>query len=110
MADKDRQVHFRLSADERDLIEWQMSLAETDNMSAFLRKMAIDGMIIKLNLPEIQELLHQLRRVNANINQIAKRLHQTGRIYDTDLEEILEYQKQTKAGLNEILTRLSKLK
>lgn len=66
-------------------------------------------MVIKLNLPEIQELLRHLRRANANINQIAKHLHQTGRIYDTDLEEILGYQKQTKDGLNEILSRLSKL-
>lgn len=106
---KERQINLRLSSEELELIQKQMELAGTDNMSAFLRKMAIDGMVIKLNMPEIQELLHHLRRANANINQIAKHLHQTGRIYDTDLEEILEYQKQTKDGLSEILTRLSKL-
>ena len=52
-------------------------------------------------------LLRQLRRANANINQIAKRLHETGRIYDTDLEEILGYQRETNKVLNEILARLS---
>jgi len=109
MARKERRLELRLSNEEYDLIQQQMEMCGMDNMSAFVRKMAIDGMVIKLNMPELQELLHLLRRVNANINQITKRLHETGRIYDTDLEEILGYQKLTKDGLNEILTRLSKL-
>ena len=58
---KERQINIRLSSEELDLIQQQMALAGTDNMSAFLRKMAIDGMIIKLNMPEIQDLLHYLR-------------------------------------------------
>ncbi len=109
MARKERRLELRLSDSEYDLIQQQMALCGTDNMSAFVRKMAIDGMVIKLDMPEVQDLLHQLRRANANINQIAKRLHETGRIYDTDLEEILGYQKETTQGLNEILTRLSRL-
>lgn len=55
-------------------------------------------------------MLHLLRRANANINQIARHLHDTGRIYDTDLEEILGFQKETAARLNDILTKLSALK
>ena len=55
-------------------------------------------------------MLHLLRRANANINQIARHLHDTGRIYDTDLEEILGFQKETTARLNDILTKLSTLK
>ena len=61
-------------------------------------------------VPEIQEMLHLLRRANANINQIARHLHDTGRIYDTDLEEILGFQKETATRLNDILTKLSALK
>ncbi len=61
-------------------------------------------------MPEIREMLHLLRRANANINQIARHLHDTGRIYDTDLEEILGFQKETAARLNDILTKLSALK
>lgn len=106
---KERRLELRLSAEEYDLIQRQMSLCGTDNMSAFIRKMAIDGMVIKLDMPQVQELLRLLRRANANINQITKRLHETGRIYDTDLEEILGYQKQTGEALNEILTKLSLL-
>ena len=57
----------------------------------------------------IREMLKLLRRANANINQIAKHLHETGRVYDTDLEEILGYQKEIYKGQNELLTRLVKL-
>ena len=110
MADtKDISMHFWVSQEEYDLILKNMALSGSTNLSAFLRKMAIDGMVIKLDMPEIKELLKLLRRANANINQIAKHLHETGRVYDTDLEEILEYQKEIYKGQNEILTRLSKL-
>ena len=110
MADtKDISMHFWASQEEYDLILKNMALAGNTNLSAFLRKMAIDGMVIKLDMPEIKELLKLLRRANANINQIAKHLHETGRVYDTDLEEILDYQKEIYKGQNELLTKLSKL-
>ena len=110
MADtKDISMHFFVSQAEFDLIEQNMALSGNTNLSAFLRKMAIDGMVIRLDLPEIREMLKLLRRANANINQIAKHLHESGRIYDTDLEEILGYQKEIYKGQNELLTRLAKL-
>ena len=102
-------MHFWASQEEYDLIQKNMELSGSTNLSAFLRKMAIDGMVIRLDMPQIQELLHQLRRFNANVNQIAKHLHETGRVYDTDLEEILAYQAEARKGLSEILAKLSKL-
>lgn len=106
---RDISMHFWATQEEYDLILKNMALSGSTNLSAFLRKMAIDGMVIKLDMPQIQELTHLLRRANANINQIARHLHETGRVYDTDLEEILQYQKETNRALNEILTQLSKL-
>lgn len=106
---KDISMHFWTSQKEYDLILKNMALSGSTNLSAFLRKMAIDGMVIKLDMPEITELLRLLRRANANINQIAKHLHETGRVYNADLEEILGYQKEICKGQNDLLTRLSKL-
>ena len=73
-------MHFWASREEYDLILRNMALLGSTNLSAFLRKMAIDGMVIKLDMPEIREILKLLRRTNANINQIAKHLYETGRI------------------------------
>ena len=75
MADtRDISMHFWATQEEYDLIQKNMALSGSTNLSAFLRKMAIDGMVIRLDMPEIREMLHLLRRANANINQIARQL------------------------------------
>ena len=73
-------MHFWASREEYNLILKNVVLSGSTNLSAFLRKIAIDGMVIKLDMPEIREILKLLRRTNANINQIAKHLYETGRI------------------------------
>lgn len=71
-----------------------MSQVGTDNLSAYLRKIAIDGYIVKLDLPELREMISLLRRSSNNLNQIAKRLNETGRFYAADLEDMLRRQEQ----------------
>lgn len=100
------QLHFMVTEHERELIRQKMAQLGTNNLGVYLRKMAIDGYIIKLELPELSELLSLLRRTSNNVNQIARRVHETGNIYDTDLEDILQKQQELWAGVNEILSRL----
>ena len=50
-----------MTADERALLERKMREAGTTNMGAYLRKMALDGYILRLDLPELKEMLSQLR-------------------------------------------------
>lgn len=82
------QLKFRVTPEERQLIEQKMKLLGTSNMAAYLRKMAIDGYIINLEMPELRELLSLLRRSSNNLNQLAKRVNATGRVYDEDLADI----------------------
>ena len=103
------QLHFMVTEHERELIRQKMEQLGTNNLGAYLRKMAIDGYIVKLDLPELSELLSLLRRTSNNVNQGARRVHQTGNVYDTDLEDILKKQEELWAGVNEILARLSEL-
>ena len=72
--------------------------------------MALDGYTLKMELPELQELVSLLRRSSGNLNQIAKRVNSTGRIYDTDMEELLQSQERLWAAANDLLTRLTPLK
>ena len=83
-----------------------MAQLGTNNLGVYLRKMAIDGYIVKLELPELSELLSLLRRTSNNVNQIARRVHETGNIYDTDLGDILQKQQELWDGVNEILSSL----
>ena len=91
------------------MIEEKMSQVGTSNMEAYLRKMSIDGYILKLDLPELKEMISLLRRCSNNLNQIAKRTNQTGRLYSEDLEDILQNQERLWQSANVILAKLSAL-
>ena len=59
-----------------------MAQLGTQNMAAYLRKMALDGYVVRLELPELREMVSLLRRSSNNLNQLTRRVHETGRIYD----------------------------
>lgn len=106
---RDVQLNFRVSSHELELIETKMAQMGTINREAYLRKMAIDGYVVKLDLPELKELLSLMRRSSNNLNQLTKRVHETGRVYDADMEDVLQKQDAIWVGLNEVLTRLSSI-
>ena len=101
------QIIFWVTEAERDMIEQKMAQVGTDNLSAYLRKIATDGYIVKLDLPELREMISLLRRSSNNLNQIAKRLNETGRFYAADLEDMLRRQEQLWQTANRILSRLA---
>lgn len=100
---------FRLNDDELKLIKNKMELFGAQNMSAYLRKMAIDGYVINLDIPEISELISLLRRASNNINQIAKKVNSTDRIYEREIKEIQNFQEEIWSKTDLILKKLSVL-
>ncbi len=82
------QIIIRVTEEERALIEEKMRQIPTLNLSAYARKMLIDGYIITLDLQEVKGNTAQLQKIGVNINQIAKRINETGRIYADDMDEI----------------------
>lgn len=103
------QIIFRVTEQERDLIHQKMALMGVQNMQSYLRKMAIDGYAIQLDLPEIKGMISLLRRCSNNLNQIARRANETGRVYDVDMEEVLAMQNKLFTAMDSLLMRLSKL-
>ena len=104
------QIIFWVSENEKRMIEEKMAQAGMKNLSAYLRRIAIDGMIVRLELPELKEMVLLLRYASNNINQIARRMNEAGRIYDTDLEQVVQNQEQLWDMANGILTRLAAIK
>lgn len=82
------QIIIRVTEEERALIEEKMQQIPTLNLSAYARKMLIDGYIITLDLQEVKGHTAQLQKIGVNVNQIAKRINETGRIYADDMDEI----------------------
>lgn len=82
------QIIIRVTEEERALIEEKMQQIPTLNLSAYARKILIDGYIITLDLQEVKGHTAQLQKIGVNINQIAKCINETGRIYADDMDEI----------------------
>jgi hypothetical protein len=100
-------LRFRVTEQEQKQIERKMEQAGTKNLEAYLRKMAIDGYLVKLDLPEVRELIAQIRRYGNNLNQMAKRANETGSIYEADLLKLREYHDELFRMTSDILRRLS---
>lgn len=84
------QIKFRVTEEEKQLIEQKMAQLPTWQIGAYLRKMAIDGLIIYTDTTNIKEMNKELHSIGVNINQIAKRVNETGSIYEEDIKEIQE--------------------
>ena len=110
MIEKEIIKAVRFSPDEMRVVQEKMRQLGTSNFSAFMRKMAIDGYVVKLELPELKELVSLLRYSSNNLNQLTKRVHETGRIYDADLEDLRQTHERMWDAARDILSALSKLK
>ena len=81
-------LKVRISPEDKERIKLKMEDAGILNMSTYVRKMALDGICIKLDLVEIRQLIVMLQRCTNNLNQYAKRANETGSIYAADIEDL----------------------
>ena len=112
MANRDRgkNIMFWVTESEYNMIQEKMKLAGAENMSAYLRKMAIDGYVVRLDIPELRDMLTNLHRAGVNLNQLTKRVNETGRFYEADLEDLLQSQERLQTAAYSILEKLSFLR
>ncbi len=104
-----RQIHFMVTDKERAMIERRMAQTGIKNMRAYLLKMAVDGQVIHLELESVREMVRLLSNATNNINQIARRVNETGNIYAADIDELRGQYDGLWGQAKEILRRLSAL-
>ncbi|MCL2853778.1 MAG: plasmid mobilization relaxosome protein MobC [Defluviitaleaceae bacterium] len=107
-----RTVHFNFytTVEEAALIRERMASSGIVNLSAYLRKMAIDGYHVTLDLTDVRELVSLLRRCSNNLNQIAKRANETRSIYEADIEDLRQQYDKLWDAANGILEGLARIK
>ena len=81
-------VEFVITEQEAALIKARMAELGITNLSAYLRKMAVDGYIIHLDMSDIQEMIRLLRICSNNLNQYTRRANETGSVYAADVEDL----------------------
>lgn len=103
------QLHFRLTQSEIELMKTKMEKVGILNQSAYLRKMALNGYCVHLDLQDIKELVSVLRICSNNLNQYAKRANQTGSIYEADIKDLQDRLEQIWQISKDILSMLSNI-
>lgn len=109
MARQDGMIYVRVTKDEWKQIHERMAEVGMKNMSAFIRKMALNGYLIKLDLTDVKEVLRLLHINSNNLNQYAKRANETGSIYEADIKDLQESHQEILRLMGEILDRLSSI-
>ena len=105
-----RTIHysFKATPEEDEIIQKKMELAGIKNQSAL--RIVLGGLILRLDLPELKNATRLMGSLSNNVNQIARRLHEGGSIYETEVDDIVERQKQLQDTLDKILTSLDRIR
>lgn len=106
---RSRQVKFWVNEEEYELLQKKMEAASGVNQGAYIRKMILDGYIVNLDIPELKEIIRLLSITSNNVNQMARQLHSTGRIYQQDIGEVEAQLEQNYKMLRKLITKLSKI-
>lgn len=104
-----RNVHFIMSEKEYAQMCKKIDSLGIRNHAAYLRKMALDGYCVQLDLPEIREMTALLSRTSSNLNQYAKKANQTGSIYEEDIRDLRIRLDRIYEQTEKILIRLNSL-
>jgi hypothetical protein len=81
-------IILRVSKSDCERIQEKMSELGIENRSAYIRKMALDGYCVRLDLSAVNELVRLLRICSNNLNQYAKRANEDGSIYAADIRDL----------------------
>ena len=85
---RDQQLHFRVSKPELERIRNKMEASGILSIGSYLRKMALDGYCLHLDLPQLRRMVYLLQMCSNNLNQYAKVANENGRVYAADMEDL----------------------
>ena len=107
MSNRTKQILFLVNEEEEKIIRRKMEEAGISRLSVYLRKMAIEGYIIRLDLSDMREAVRLLRINSNNLNQYVKRANETGSVYAEDIKDVKRSQEELWKLMKDILARLS---
>ena len=102
-------LYTTVSPEDKEVIDRKMALLGTTNLRAYLRKMAVDGYVLQLDMSAVVELVKLLRSISNNINQIAKRCNSTQNLYAQDVEDLRKGYTEVWHGINDLLKKFESL-
>lgn len=102
-------LYTKVSPEEKAVIDQKMALLGTMNLRAYLRKMAVDGYVVHLDMSSVAELVKLLRSISNNVNQIVRRCNETRNLYSQDVEDLRRGYAQVWEGIGDLLKKFEAL-
>ena len=85
---RDEIIILRTTKAEKNRIYEKMLGMGIRSLSAYIRKMALEGYCLNLDLPQLRRMSYLLQNCSNNLNQVAKRTNESGQIYAADLDDL----------------------
>ena len=96
MKEYSKGIYVKFKPEEVDILHNRMQEAGVQNMSAYIRKMALNGYVIIPEWPDLNQIISLHSRISNNLNQYARKANETGKLYEEDIAEIKKmHNKQT---------------
>ena len=106
---REHRLFIRVTDEERSCILDKMYGMGIHSLSAYIRKMALDGYCLNLDLPQLRRMAYLLQMCSNNLNQYAKRANESGKIYATDMEDLRQRLDELIDIGRQILSKLAEL-
>ena len=100
-------LHVMVTPEEQTLIGERMAEAGISNMGAYMRKMALNGYVLHVDLSDIRELVSLQRRCANNLNQVAIHVNTYGGIYSDEIKALQRDYADLWGPLSDLLKKLS---
>jgi len=104
--ESNNQIHFYLNDDEMTILKAKMREAKTNSKSQFFRELLLHSDVYFVEFEDIRNMNTELGRIGNNINQIAKKMNETGNVYKDDVNEVKEKQERIWQLLKSIISKL----
>ena len=101
-------LYVMVSPEELEQLHARMDEAGVHNMSAFVRKMALNGYILHVDLSPIKELVSLQRRCANNLNQVAVHANMYG-VYPEEIAGLQRDYEMLWGQVSDVLKELSEL-
>ena len=106
---RNKRIVFYLDDAELALLDEKMAAAKIGNREAYLRKMSLDGYIVRIDFSDVREMVRLLRNATNNLNQVARRANETRSIYASDITDLQDNYEKLWQSAEVILNKLAKM-
>ena len=96
-------IYVKFKPEEVEILHDRMKEAGVQNMSAYIRKMVLNGYVIILEWPDLNRVISLHTRISNNLNQYAKKANETGKLYEEDIAEIKKINNEQTELLKKVL-------